>query len=59
MSFSWNFHNGDRFVKNCVFYYKGGHERVVKDTDLDKWSFFEAIGILNAISDLDYLKYRL
>lgn len=39
MSFSVNFHYGDRVVRECVFYYKGGHEHAVENINLDNWSF--------------------
>ncbi|KAI5417197.1 hypothetical protein KIW84_041991 [Lathyrus oleraceus] len=38
MSFSLNFHYGGRIVRDCAFYYKGGHEHAVNDIDPDKWS---------------------
>lgn len=54
MSFNVNFHYGGKFVKDNAIYYLGRHEHIV-DIDPDKWSFFEATGI---VKDLSHLSIR-
>ncbi|KAI5391079.1 hypothetical protein KIW84_076082 [Lathyrus oleraceus] len=41
-----------------MLYYLGGHEHIV-DIDPDKWSFFEATGIVKDLCQLEYLEYWL
>ncbi|CAK8531632.1 unnamed protein product [Lathyrus sativus] len=56
--FTLNFHYEGKFFRDNVICYLGGHEHIV-DIDLDKWSFFEAIGIVKDFCQLEYSKYWL
>lgn len=51
MSFPLVFHHGGKFVKNRILEYKGGIESVISSQDLDRWSYFEASGL---VKDLGY-----
>ena len=53
------FHHGVVFVRNFLLYYKGGKENLFNDIDKDRWSYFEATGILKQFRYDDHVKYRL
>jgi len=59
MSVSVVFHHGGQFFTDYLLYYTGGYEHVVTGIDRDKWSYFEATGILKELGYHDHLKYRL
>jgi hypothetical protein len=59
MSVSVVFHHGGVFVRDFLLYYKGGNENLFNDIDKDRWSYFEATGILKEFGYDDHLKYRL
>lgn len=47
--FAVRFHVGGFFVRDPDLVYQGGYEHAKLRVDIDKWSYFEAIGILNEI----------
>ena len=46
MSFNVVFHHGGEFVRDWVVYYREGSKSIVYNSDVDKWSFFEATRLL-------------
>lgn len=58
MEFSLIFHYGDRFDRDCLMYYTGGNEHVV-EINPDRWSLFEATGIVKELTELEHLEYWL
>ena len=52
MSFNLVFHYGGCFFKDYVVYYSGGNEHLV-EIDPDRWSLFEAFGIVKDITQLE------
>jgi hypothetical protein len=53
MSFNVVFHHGGQFVRDWIVYYRGGDVTVVEGLDKDRWSYFEAEGIM---TDKKYAK---
>lgn len=53
MIFTLDFHYGRKFVRDNVICYLGGHAHIVV-IDPDKWSFFEASGIMKDLCQLEY-----
>ncbi|CAL5188396.1 unnamed protein product [Lathyrus oleraceus] len=58
MEFSLIFHYGGRFDRDCLMYYTGGNEHVV-EINPDRWSLFEATGIVKELTELEHLEYWL
>ncbi|XP_058733667.1 uncharacterized protein LOC131605311 [Vicia villosa] len=54
--FSVIFHHGGNFVHENHTFYTGGSETIVVGQDSDKWSFFEAVGL---VKDKGYDGFRL
>ena len=58
MEFSLIFHYGGRFDRGCLVYYTRENEHVV-EIDPDRWSLFEATGIMKELTKLEHLEYCL
>ncbi|CAL5198392.1 unnamed protein product [Lathyrus oleraceus] len=56
MNFNLIFHYMGRFLRDCLISYTGGHEHEI-EIDLDKWSLFEAIGIVKEITELEHSEF--
>lgn len=53
MAFSVAFHHMGSFVLQPKLHYEGGEVHVVHNVDIDKWSYFEAIGLLKDLGYMD------
>ena len=40
------FHHGGEFVREETMFYRGGMETLITRQDLDRWSYFEAVGLV-------------
>lgn len=55
MTFSIKIHHRGCFERDPTLQYQGGEVHVMHNIDIDRWSYFEALGILK--DEFGYSKY--
>lgn len=56
MAFSVAFHHMGKFVHEPTLHYVGGEVYVVHGQDIDRWSYFEALGLLKDFGYVENVK---